>query len=196
MEPFEDGEETWTVYIDADSTSLAKELNAASSLGRQFSRSLGDAFEGIALKGKSVGDVLRGLALDLSRMAFKQAFKPLENGLGNLFAGLFQGGFGAAAGAGPASLPVPFAKGGVISSPTHFPLAGGMGVAGERGAEAILPLTRGPDGRLGVAAGGDGLSPVNVTFNVTTPDAESFQRSQSQVAAMLSRAVSMGQRNL
>jgi hypothetical protein len=37
---------------------------------------------------------------------------------------------------------------------------------------------------------------VNVTFNVTTPDAESFRRSEGQIAAMLSRAVGRGSRNL
>ena len=58
-----------------------------------------------------------------------------------------------------------------------------------------MPLTRGPDGRLGVASQGGGGG-VHVTFNVTTPDAESFQRTQTQVAAMLARAVTLGQRNL
>ena len=37
---------------------------------------------------------------------------------------------------------------------------------------------------------------VSVTFNVTSPDAESFRRSESQVAAMVARAVALGQRNL
>ena len=65
-----------------------------------------------------------------------------------------------------------------------------IGLAGERGAEAILPLARGPDGALGVrAAGGGGIS---VTFNVSTPDADSFRRSETQIAALLARAV--GQR--
>jgi phage-related minor tail protein len=92
-------------------------------------------------------------------------------------------------------LPVPFAQGGVISSPIAFPLAGNrLGVAGERGAEAILPLARGPDGRLGVQTNGGGA--VQITFNIATPDAESFQRSQTQIAALLARAVGHGQRNL
>ena len=93
------------------------------------------------------------------------------------------------------SMPVPFAGGGVIQSPVSFPLAGGrFGLAGERGPEAILPLARGPDGRLGVAAQTGGAA--SITFNVTTPEADSFRRSESQVAAMVARAVAMGQRNL
>ena len=38
----------------------------------------------------------------------------------------------------------PFAAGGVIGTPTYFPLTqGGVGLAGEAGPEAILPLARG-----------------------------------------------------
>jgi len=194
MDEFDTSIETWTVVVDADTSALTKELSAASNLGRQFSSALSSAFDGIAIKGKGLGDVLRGLALDLSKIALKAAFKPLEQGFGNLLSGMFAGGLGG--GVAPAPLPVPFAHGGVISNPMRFPLGrGGLGLAGERGAEAVMPLARGPDGRLGVAAqsGGGG---VNVTFHVSTPDADSFQRSQTQVAAMLSRAVSLGQRNL
>jgi phage-related minor tail protein len=64
---------------------------------------------------------------------------------------------------------------------------------GEAGPEAILPLARGPDGRLGVAsAGGRGVS---VVMNISTPDVQGFQRSQSQIAAQVTRALSRGQRN-
>ncbi len=71
----------------------------------------------------------------------------------------------------------PFAKGGVLASPAYFPLGRGPG-AGRRGrAEAILPLARGPDGRLGVAGGGGA---VNVTFNVTASDARSFAASEAE----------------
>jgi phage-related minor tail protein len=69
------------------------------------------------------------------------------------------------------------------------------GIAGERGAEAIMPLARGPDGRLGVKSNGGGAG-VNVTFNVATPDAESFRRTEAQISAMLARAIAHGQRNM
>ena len=56
-------------------------------------------------------------------------------------------------------------------------------------------MARGPDGRLGVRAGGGG-NRVNVTFNVSTPDAGSFRRAEAELTAMLARAVARGQRGL
>ncbi len=53
---------------------------------------------------------------------------------------------------------------GVVAAPTYFPMAGGAGLMGEAGPEAIMPLARGPDGKLGVAAG---ASPRPVSVNVT-----------------------------
>jgi phage-related minor tail protein len=150
----------------------------------------------LALKGKSFGDVLRSLALKLSEIALKAAFKPLTDALGHGLAGLFSGGFAFAhGGVIRQGLPVPFAQGGIIASPVAFPLAGNrLGLAGERGPEAILPLARGPDGRLGVRAEGGGG--IQITFNVSTPDAESFRRTETQLAALLVRAVAHGHRNL
>jgi phage-related minor tail protein len=75
-----------------------------------------------------------------------------------------------------------------------FPMRGGRGLMGEAGPEAIMPLARGPDGRLGVQAAGGGRA-VTVVMNISTPDVQGFQRSQSQIAAQASRALARGHRN-
>jgi hypothetical protein len=56
-----------------------------------------------------------------------------------------------------------FASGGLVSGPTLFGHSKGMGLMGEAGTEAILPLRRGPNGNLGVEASG---SSQNVIVNV------------------------------
>lgn len=88
----------------------------------------------------------------------------------------------------------PFASGGVISAPSYFPMSGGLGLAGEAGPEAIVPLSRGSDGRLGVAMSGG--APSNITVQIMTPDVASFQRSESYLTGQIARAVLRGQRSL
>ena len=191
---------TLRVKVDADISTFEEKLNEASKLSARFSQTLGQAFVDVSLKGKSLGDTLRSLAVRLSDLTLKAVFKPLTDQLGSGLADAVTGATfapfakgGAFARGGP--LPMPFAGGGVIASPISFPLAGNRtGIAGEGGPEAILPLTRGADGSLGVRSSGS--AGVNVTFNVTTPDAERFRRSETQLAALLARAVSQGQRNL
>ena len=196
MAEFGDTFETGAQSIRTSTLEMQRSIEDLDRVGRRFSTTMARAFSDIALKGKGLNDVLRSLALSLSQVALKAALRPLTDSIGGLFSGLVSGGLRfAKGGVFDQRLPVPFAAGGVISSPVAFPLANGrLGLAGESGPEAILPLTRGSDGRLGVAAQGGGG--VSVTFNVTTPDADSFRRSETQVAAMVARAVATGQRNL
>src|SRR5581483_12315597 len=110
---------------------------------QNYARTIAQAFTGAVAGGKKFDDVLKSLALRLSNMAVQASIKPIagnvaggiEDILGSLFGGV-----------------KPFASGGVVATPTYFPLGGGLGVAGEAGPEAILPLSRGDDGALGVRA--------------------------------------------
>lgn len=175
---------------------VTDDFRRAGAGGRDFGSAVANAFEGIAVKGRSLSDVLKKLALDLSRMALESAGNTISGAIsGAVTSGMTRLLASAKGNAFSDGHVMPFAKGGVVSSPMLFPLRGGTGLAGEAGAEAILPLRRGADGRLGVAAEGGG-APMQITFNVTAADAESFRRSESQIAAMLARMAGRGARNL
>ncbi|HUF88330.1 MAG TPA: hypothetical protein VMM59_13195, partial [Thermohalobaculum sp.] len=73
---------------------------------------------------------------------------------------------------------VPFARGGVVTRPTMFPMANGLGLMGEAGPEAVMPLKRGPGGRLGVEASGGGTS-VNIEIINNTGAEVSEDRQQT-----------------
>jgi hypothetical protein len=158
------------------------------------------AFEGLAFDGLKLSDALKGIARSMADTAFGVALKPIEQALSGAIAqgvnGLVSGSLPFAnGGAFTQGRVMPFAKGGVVSQPTAFPMRGATGLMGEAGAEAIMPLQRGSDGRLGVAASGGAGRAVNVTFNVSTPDVAGFQRSQSQIASQLGRLLARGERN-
>jgi len=150
---------------------------------------LTNGFAKAVTSGQAFDKTLQGVLTSLSKMALNAGLQPLQQGLSALVSSAFAGG-------GGGGLQVtPFAQGGGVSAPTFFSSGGGLGLMGERGAEAIVPLARGPDGRLGVASGGQG-GPVNVTVNIAASDAESFRRSQVQITSALARAVARGQRGL
>jgi len=188
-----------TSEVAASTDQLQTSLQGIGSLGDQFASKLVGAFDQVAVKGKALDSTVKSLALSFSDLALKAALKPLTSGIGSIFDQAISGLSAVLTGGGSAApanaLPTMFADGGVISSPVRFPLGdGATAIAGEQGAEAILPLTRGADGQLGVRAGGGGGG-GNVTFNISTPDVAGFQRSSTQIAAMLQRSLALGQRN-
>ena len=173
-----------------------REVNVLSSgIGGGLRR----AFDGLVFDGMKLSDALKGVGKTIADTIYGIAMKPITNAAGGALAQGIAGAMSAFmpfanGGAFAQGKVMPFANGGVVSSPTAFPMRGGRGLMGEAGPEAIMPLTRGADGRLGVQAAGGGR-PVNVVMNISTPDVQGFQRSQSQIAAQVGRALSRGQRN-
>ena len=143
------------------------------------------AFDGLAFDGMRLSDALRGVATSMVDSVYSAAMRPVQSAVGGFLANGLNGVMSGV---------MPFAKGGVVSQPTAFPMRGATGLMGEAGAEAIMPLARGADGRLGVQAAG-GTRGVTVVMNIATPDVTGFQRSQGQIAAQAGRALARGQRN-
>lgn len=165
-----------------------------------------DAIVGFALKGESVFDSLKSVVEDLTeqflRMAVRQSMAMMIMGMGlggpaAAPAGAGAGGF-ARGGVFVRGRVQPFARGGIVSKPTIFPMAKGMGLMGEAGAEAIMPLRRTAGGKLGVEAADGGRRGGNVTVNVTNNAVPAEQVSTRettspdggrQIEVMIERAV-------
>ena len=178
-------------FAATDLASVKSALDGIGASADKVSKALSSAFASAIVGGKSFNETLASIGLSLTKIFLNAGLQPLTQGLG---AALSSGLSGVTSGGGATI--APFAEGGVVASPTFFGARKSLGLMGERGAEAILPLSRGPDGRLGIAAAAGGARPVTVNVSIATPDAESFRRSEGQVAAALARAVTRGSRNL
>ncbi len=177
---------------------LASTTKDVANVERGMSSGLRRAFDGLIFDGAKLSDALGAIRQSMISTAYNAAIKPVTNGvsgaLTNAVGGLVQNILPFADGA-PFSQGrvMPFATGGIVSSTTPFGMRGGMGIMGEAGPEAIMPLARGADGKLGVrGAGGGGQT---VVMNINTPDVQGFQKSRNQIAAQMNRALNRGQRN-
>ncbi|MEL7299431.1 MAG: phage tail tape measure protein [Pseudomonadota bacterium] len=190
--------QSFTHEIDRVKLSLASVNTDVATFEKGLSKGLKRAFDGVVFKGLELSDAMRVLGESLSRTVYKAALDPVADGFASSIASGLGGLFGASPfGEGAAfssGRVTPFARGGIVSQATAFPMRGGVGLMGEAGPEAIMPLARGSDGRLGVRSAGGG-TPANVTINVTTPDVAGFQKSRGQIAAQVNRALARGQRN-
>ncbi len=189
--------------FDGELRKMQQSLDATgqdvSTLEKGISRGLRKAFDGLLFDGMKLSDALETLAQTMIDAAYRAALKPVtdqigqavSSGIGGLVGGLLPFADGAGFTQGRV---MPFANGGVVTGPVMFPMRGGRGLMGEAGPEAIMPLSRGADGKLGVRSEGSGQA-VTVVMNISTPDADSFRRSQSQIATSMSRALGRAQRN-
>ena len=157
----------------------------ASTVSNAF-KNMEDALVEFVRTGKfSFSNLVDSILTDLARIAVRQSITgPLASGLAGALSG--SGGEGGLAdlmgSSGMGSLEfsmskngnifnngrlVAFATGGlIVNRPTWFPMAnGGVGLMGEAGPEAVMPLTRGADGKLGVKGAGGG-NQVNVNIHI------------------------------
>ena len=88
---------------------------------------------------------------------------------------------------------VPYAKGGIVNKPTFFQYASGgygnFGLMGEAGPEAIMPLRRGANGKLGVESSGAAMGNITVNVDASGSSVEGDTSQASQLGRMLGAAV-------
>lgn len=167
--------------------------------GLQDGKSLWESFGDAAL------NVLDKIANKLMDMAINDLFSGGNSSGGFLSAigGIIGSLFGGAGGGGGADAimglfnakgnafnrgnVIPFARGGIVSSPTIFPMARGMGLMGEAGPEAVMPLSRGRNGNLGVTMHGGSQQSVVV---YVTGDTDLVRVTSNQEAVRVVNAAS------
>ena len=143
------------------------------SLAQSIADTMGEGLMSMVDGTKSVKEAFRDMARDIIKQLYQvlvvqRLVGSAEKGTG--IAGFLSKAFASANGnvfSGGSHVKA-YANGGVVGGPTTFPMAGGKtGLMGEAGPEAIMPLKRGANGKLGVqmeGGGGDTIV-VNQSFN-------------------------------
>ena len=139
-----------------------------------------DALVNFVMTGKlAFNDLARSIIADITRIIIQQAImKPLIGFLGFKDGGVVSGG----------EQVKKYAYGGIINRPSLFPMKNGMGLAGEAGAEAIMPLQRGRNGKLGVQASG-GVGNIVVNVDASGSNVEGDEAQGRQLGKMIGVAV-------
>ncbi len=121
--------EAVVVKIEADASPFEATLKQLEGLSSRFGAQLTGGLKSAIAGGKELDDILRGIGLNLAGAALDRALKPLENMAGSFFTSLLgglspfaKGGVVGPGGAGART--IPFAAGGVVSTPTYFPMGG------------------------------------------------------------------------
>lgn len=158
-----------------------EEQSKSIDLQNEFRRGFSGLFTDIIDGSKSAKDALKSFFDSLNARILDQIANNLTSNLfgqqgqngGGQFGGLLSSFFSLFGGGSAngnvfsnGSMVTAFANGGVVGSPTYFPMSGGRaGLMGEDGPEAVVPLKRGSDGKLGIASSGKSQT-NNITINV------------------------------
>ncbi len=129
---------------------------------------------------KSVADAFKGMIRDILLDVYRQN---VVSPIGDMVSGALKGIFQANGGAWSNGVQM-FANGGVVGSPTLFGHRGGLGMMGEAGPEAIMPLKRGKNGKLGVQMDGANNGAISVNNNITVTGSDAAMV-RAEVAKMI-----------
>jgi methyl-accepting chemotaxis protein len=175
---------------------LRKADEQTQSIADTLQSSMSNAFMSMVDGTKSFKDAMK----DMARSVIKQLFEILvvqrmvgsfnaTTGKGSGLVGMIMGaGFADGGAFSGGSQIQAYANGGVVGGPTYFPMAGGKtGLMGEAGPEAIMPLKRGANGKLGVQAEGSsqGNVVVNQSFNFQANGDDSVKKLIAQAAPQI-----------
>jgi lambda family phage tail tape measure protein len=184
---------------------IANYIDEANDLATQTEGMFTNAFGGLedamadaATSGKlSFSNLLKSMQADMARFFTKQTVSMLLQ----LMGGAGSRGSSAFTAAGNQAIADQvFASGGtfmgginglssgVYTRPTMFRFASGMGLMAEAGPEAVMPLKRGRNGKLGVEGGGGG-GPVHNEFHINMPPGNSNQPSPMEMKRILTTVV-------
>ena len=143
-----------------------------------------DALVNFVTTGKlNFRNLANSIIADMARIAIQQMItKPFTNFLD----GLFGNANGNAFVDGKVEK---YAYGGVVKKPTLFPMANGIGLMGEAGAEAILPLRRGSNGKLGVQSTGGGFGNIVVNVDASGSSVEGSQEGGRELGRVIAVAI-------
>ena len=143
-----------------------------------------DALVTFVTTGKlSFRSLANSIIADMARIAIQQMItKPFTNFLD----GLFGNADGNAFVDGKVEK---YAYGGIVKKPTLFPMANGIGLMGEAGAEAILPLRRGSNGKLGVQSTGGGFGNIVVNVDASGSSVEGSQEGGRELGRVIAVAI-------
>ena len=157
---------------------LEKAKQEQEALGASIEASMEKAFMSMVDGTASVKDAFKAMASEIIKelyrvLVVKKAVAAISTAFGFADGGVISNGSQVQA----------YADGGVVSSPTTFGMSGGKtGLMGEAGPEAIMPLKRGANGKLGVQMEGGGATTVVQNFNFSANGDDSVKRIIAQAA--------------
>ena len=167
---------------------LTKTQELTKNIALTFRDGMAQGISDVILKARSLGDVLSNVLKMAANLfiqfgvktafsaipGFDKLINPVKSANGNVF---YKNNV------------VPFARGGIVNKPTLFPMANGAGLMGEAGPEAIMPLRRGPSGRLGVEAANGGAGNVVVNVDAGGSAVQGDSPSANQLGKAIGAAV-------